>query len=113
MNTYSIMTKKENNKLSVNYLNKIIHGDCLEILKYIPSETVNLCVIDPPYFKVKNHYWDNQWNNSILYIEWMNEVFNEIHRILTKSGSIYVFCYPKMAFEIEGILRNKFNCYLI
>jgi adenine-specific DNA-methyltransferase len=78
-------------------------------MKKIPNETVDLCVIDPPYYKVKKHYWDKQWNNSENFISFMGEVFNELYRILKKSGSIYVFCYPKMAFDIEFELRKKFN----
>lgn len=89
--------------------NKIYFGDCLEVMKLIPSESVDLCVIDPPYFKVKKHYWDKQWDNSDKFVSFMGLVFNEIHRILKKSGSIYVFCYPKLAFEIEAELRNHFN----
>lgn len=30
--------------------NQIIHGDCREILKTLPSESVDLVVTDPPYF---------------------------------------------------------------
>ena len=89
--------------------NKIYFGDCLEVMKDIPDETVDLCIIDPPYFKVKKHYWDRQWDNSDGFLLFMSLVFNEIYRILKKSGSIYVFCYPKLAFEVEGELRKKFN----
>jgi len=89
--------------------NKIYYGDCIKTMKLIPSESVDLCVIDPPYFKVKNHYWDNQWDNTEKFISWMEQVFIEIHRILKKSGSIYVFCYPKLSFEIERELRKHFN----
>ena len=90
-------------------INKIYHGDCLEVMKLIPDESINLCIIDPPYFKVKKHYWDRQWDNSDEFITFMGLVFNEIYRILKKSGSIYVFCYPKLAFEIESEVRKKFN----
>jgi len=89
--------------------NKIYHGDCLEVMKQISDESVDLCIIDPPYFKVKNHYWDRQWDNTQSFISWMELVFLEIKRILKKSGSIYVFCYPKLAFEIELELRKHFN----
>ena len=90
-------------------INKAYYGDCLEVMKNIPDETVDLCIIDPPYFKVKKHYWDRQWDNSDGFILFMSLVFNEIYRILKKSGSVYVFCYPKLAFEVEGELRKKFN----
>ena len=31
------------------YLNQIIHGDCLEILKSLPDESVDAVITDPPY----------------------------------------------------------------
>ena len=31
------------------YINKIIKGDCLEVLKNIPDKSVNLIFADPPY----------------------------------------------------------------
>ena len=95
--------------MSTNEINKVYNGDCLDIMKHIETESIDLCIIDPPYFKVKTHYWDNQWNNSDTFISWMGEVFVEIHRILKKSGSIYVFSYPKLTFEVEHELRKYFN----
>jgi site-specific DNA-methyltransferase (adenine-specific) len=89
--------------------NKIFNGDCLDILPTLPSNSVDLCIIDPPYFKIKQHYWDNQWSNTELFLKWMEMVFNEIYRVLKPSGSIYCFAYPKMSFEIESELRKKFN----
>ena len=32
------------------YINQIIKGDCIENLKKIPSESVDLIFADPPYF---------------------------------------------------------------
>ena len=32
------------------YINKIIQGDCIENLKNIPSESIDLIFADPPYF---------------------------------------------------------------
>lgn len=32
------------------YINKIIKGDCIENLKKIPDESVDLIFADPPYF---------------------------------------------------------------
>lgn len=32
-----------------NYLNKIVKGDCLELLKRLPDESVDAVITDPPY----------------------------------------------------------------
>ena len=32
---------------------EVLHGDCLELLRDIPSETVDLVYLDPPFFTGK------------------------------------------------------------
>ena len=32
-----------------DYINKIICGDCLEVMKEMPSKSVDLIITDPPY----------------------------------------------------------------
>lgn len=32
-----------------NYINKIIYGDCLEVMKDFPDNSVDSVVTDPPY----------------------------------------------------------------
>jgi len=32
-----------------DFVNKIICGDCLEVMKDIPDKSVNLVLTDPPY----------------------------------------------------------------
>ena len=31
-------------------MNRIIHGDCTEVLKTLPGESVDFVLTDPPYF---------------------------------------------------------------
>ena len=64
---------------------KIIQGDCLEKMKLIPDNSVDLIICDAPYGKLINEKWDskNGLNNDIL---------NEYWRILKDTGSIYIFC---------------------
>ncbi len=45
--------------LKITYkMEKIIHGDCLEEMKKINDNTVDLVLIDPPY-NIKIDEWDN------------------------------------------------------
>lgn len=32
-----------------NYINKVIQGDCLEVMKHIPDKSIDLILTDPPY----------------------------------------------------------------
>ena len=34
---------------------KILHGNCLEVLKTLPDKSVNLCVTSPPYYALRDY----------------------------------------------------------
>lgn len=36
-------------KYPEDFINKIIQGDCLEVMKQMPDKCVDLVVTDPPY----------------------------------------------------------------
>ena len=39
-----------------DFTNRIIHGDCLEEIKKIPSNSIDLIFADPPYWmRVEGH----------------------------------------------------------
>ncbi len=85
-------------------LNQLILGDNLEVLKSLPSESVDLCYIDPPFFSNRNYavIWGDKgemrsfedcWDGGIdTYINWMYKRVQEIHRILKPTGSFYLHC---------------------
>lgn len=40
------------------YLNKIVRGDCIEVLKKLPDNSVNLIFADPPYnLQLQGELW--------------------------------------------------------
>lgn len=45
-------------------LNDIYNVDCLEGMKNIPDESIDLVVADPPYWKVVGEKWDYQWRTE-------------------------------------------------
>lgn len=87
----------------------IIQGDCLEEMKKLPPNSINLIYTDPPYFKVKNEPWDNQWENPAKFIDWIDQLCEEWQRILKPNGSLYVFASPKMAARVECKIGEYFN----
>lgn len=71
-------------------------GDCLEVMKKIPSESIDLVVTDPPFNIGKDYggvYEDNK--NFSEYIEWCKKWLLECMRILKPNGSLYLFNYPE------------------
>ena len=68
------------------FIDKVICGDCFEIMKLIPDKSVDLIIADPPY-NIKKDSWDRIDN----YIEWIGKIFKAYERILKDNGSFYWF----------------------
>ena len=64
-------------------------GDCLDVMKDITDNSINLVLIDPPY-NISKAEWD-KWKTVEDYIEFIGKVFKEIERILKPNGSFYFF----------------------
>ena len=73
--------------------NKIINGDCREKLKDLPEESVQCCVTSPPYWGLRDYGVENQIgleDSPEKYVENIVLVFNEVHRILKKDGTLWL-----------------------
>ena len=68
---------------------ELYNKDCLEIMKDIPDETIDLVLIDPPY-NIGKDKWD-KWNTVDAYVDFMGQVFKECERVLKDNGSFYFF----------------------
>ena len=73
--------------------NTVILGDCIEELKKIPDNTIDLIIADPPYWKVIGEKWDYKWRTEQDYIEWSIEWMKEASRALRFGGTMYLFGY--------------------
>ena len=92
LNTF---TQKQNNtkQYSMIELNKIYNEDCLEGMKAIEDNSIDLAVADPPYWKVINEQWDYQWRTESDYVEWCIKWIKEVARVLRIGGTFYCFGY--------------------
>jgi adenine-specific DNA-methyltransferase len=86
---------------------KIIHGDCIENLKKIDDESVDLVLTDPPFNigKKYNSYADNKKAED--YFAWCGEWISECNRVLKKDGSFYLFNYPENNAHLMPILNKQ------
>jgi len=71
-------------------LNQIYQMDCIEGMRLLPDDSVDLIVIDPPYNIGKDKRWD-KWRSVDDYVAWMADVFRECERVLKPNGSFYWF----------------------
>lgn len=88
---------------------ELINADCLEFIRSLPENSVDLIVTDPPYFKVKPEGWDNQWKGDDDYLKWLDQCLAQFWRVLKPAGSLYLFCGHRLASDIEIMMRERFN----
>jgi len=88
----------------VEYINQIICGDCLEVMKELPDKSVDLVVTDPPYNK--NYPYKDYNDNRLDYWDWLLYIFVEISRILKPNSSIYVKQDLDNLYNMMTILNN-------
>jgi len=84
----------------------IIKGDCLDHLKDIKNNSIDLILIDPPYLisrdsnfknKTNNEFLNQKYDISIDFGDWDKEelnweiLFKEYFRILKKGGTLIIF----------------------
>lgn len=83
--------------------------DCLNFLKTVEDNSVDLIATDPPYYKVKTNDWDNQWKTQQDFLGWLDLVVSEFTRVLKPSGSLYLFCGPYLSSETELLINKHLN----
>ena len=72
-------------------IDSIICGDCLEVMPQIARESIDLIILDPPYYKIQSANWDNCWRTFDDYLEFITRIATEGKRVLKNNGSFYVF----------------------
>jgi adenine-specific DNA-methyltransferase len=90
-------------------LNRLYHCDALTLLRAMPTHSVDLIATDPPYMNVKARAWDRQWKTRADFLAWMDAHLIEMVRVLKPNGSLYLFCWPKMAAHIELLIAARMN----
>ena len=74
-------------------LNVILKGDALEVLKKIPSESIDMCITSPPYWSLRDYGDENQLGSEKTFEEYLDKLVNiykEVYRVLKNTGSCWV-----------------------
>lgn len=66
--------------------NKIYHVDCLDGLKMLDDNSVDLVITSPPYSDMKK-YIDFKGIHPDNYVEWFMPIIKEIFRVIKPTGS--------------------------
>lgn len=86
---------------------EVVHGDCIDVMSHIESETVDLIVTDPPYNLSKDYGNNNDTWNYEEYIVFSRKWLTEAKRILKPSGTIYVFMGVRFISYIYEIMERE------
>lgn len=85
----------------------VIRGDCIDFLKTLESDSVDLIVTDPPY-NLSKDYGNNCDNlNHVDYLDFSRKWLAESKRVLKPSGTIYVFMGVRYISYIYAILEQE------
>lgn len=89
------------------YINKVIHGDCIEAMEELPENSIDLIFADPPYklempknnsvetlmslkkFKRLDEKWD-KFETLDAYVEFTRSWIRECKRLIKDTGSIWI-----------------------
>lgn len=97
-----VKKRYERDELFPNGMNRLFFGDCLHVMRMLPSECIDLIYIDPPFFSGRNYniiFGDKNevrsftdiWEGGMPgYLIWLNARLYEMKRLLKPTGSIYV-----------------------
>jgi DNA modification methylase len=84
--------------------NRLFWGDNLHVMRQLPSQSIDLIYIDPPFFSGRQYNvifgdqnelrsFSDIWEGGMPgYLIWLDARLYEMKRLLKKTGSIYVHC---------------------
>jgi DNA modification methylase len=84
----------------------ILHGDCREVLKTLPAQSVHCCVTSPPYFGLRDYGHGDQIgleSTPAEYVEQMVAVFREVRRVLRDDGTLWL----NLGDSYNGYMANQ------
>lgn len=103
-------------------MDKIILGDCLENLKKIDNNSIDLIYLDPPFFTQKTQKgimkntekileFSDLWKNIDEYLNYIKIRLIEMKRVLKDTGSIFLHCDKIASHYLRVLLDEVFGFY--
>jgi site-specific DNA-methyltransferase (adenine-specific) len=100
--------------------NKIYHGNCVEKLKEIEANKVDLIYFDPPFFTQRKHSltnkdnsktyeFDDKYNSIQEYLDLVENVLLESRRVLKNTGSVFLHCDKTASHNIRVVMDKVFG----
>lgn len=100
-------------------INNIYNMDCLQGMKKLKDESIDLIYLDPPFFTQRKqkltsrlgieYFFEDSWQDINEYLEFLKIRFFEMKRILKKDGNIFVHCDKIANHKIRILLEEVFG----
>ncbi len=102
-------------------LNRLVHGDCLAVMRALPGDSIDLVYVDPPFFSGRNYdfvFHDREevrsftdvWDAGLPgYLAWLEERLVEIRRLLRPHGSLCVHLDWRASHYVKVALDRLFG----
>lgn len=94
--------------------NKVYLGDCLEVMKSIDNESIDLIVTDPPYLiNYKTNHRKNKNDRFCKPIandeneQLIKDVIKQCYRVLKNNSAMYMFC----SFDKVDVFKQELEKY--
>lgn len=84
-------------------MNKLLYGDCLELLKEIPNESVDAVITDPPYSCLNKSNPHATWDKAFDMDAWWKEIW----RVCKRDAA--VVCFGQGLFSARLMLSQERN----
>jgi len=88
------------------YINQIIQGDCLKIMKNIPDNSVDITFADPPFNLGKKYNGYKDHKEFHVYLDWCEQWIYEMVRVTKPTGSIFVHNIPRWLTYYTAFLKE-------
>lgn len=101
-------------------MEKVLLGDCLELLKEFENNSIDLIYLDPPFFTntiqklktrdgSKEFSYKDIWKSNEEYAEFLYYRLIELKRVLKDTGSIFVHCDKNSTHIVKTLLDDIFG----
>ena len=87
-------------------MNVIYNEDCIQGMKKINSESVDIVICDPPYNIGKDFGNDSDKQDMNTYLQWCDQWIAECLRILKPHGTMYIYGFS----ETLAFVRTRITC---
>jgi len=100
-------------------INNVYNVDCLEGMKELENESIDLIYLDPPFFTQRKqklfnklgieYSFEDKWEDMNEYLDFLKRRFFEMKRVLKEDGNIFVHCDKIANHRIRILLEEVFG----